>query len=172
MVKFSPSLKHHILTQYQPSSTTHNFSALARLYAIPGGHSTIYRWHERWNGTPQSLEKKHVSGRPRKLSKRQVDRYIRIPIRNKRRRKLAVHCTDLMPSIHSNINKEISLRTIQRYAKRDVGTKLIHTKKKTRHECQCVHVRDILYDKCIVECLLIMICYTFFVCPLSIYRIV
>lgn len=73
---YTPYLKHHILTQYQPYSHTHNFRCLAVQYNIKGGESTIRNWYQQWDGTEASLNRKRVSGRPRILSSTQVQRHV------------------------------------------------------------------------------------------------
>lgn len=139
MGKFTPYLKHHILSQYSSNSTRDTFASLAAQYHIHGGASTICRWMKKWNGTPQSLERKNGSGRKCKLDNRQMNNYIRTPINNKRRGHHAVHYPDLMPTICRKLSTPISLRTIQRYGKDRLGVKLIRTKKKTLHECEYIH---------------------------------
>jgi transposase len=134
MSGFTPKLKHRILQQYQPYSKEHSFSALARHYAVAGGESTIRKWHQQWNGTAASLERKAVSGRPRALNKTQVKNYIRMPIENKRRVHAAVHYTDLLLSVRQKTGKPISLRTVQRRGKEDLGVKQKRSKKRTASE--------------------------------------
>lgn len=134
MGKFTPSLKHHILTQYQPHSRTHNFAALARLYAVKGGESTIRKWHLQWNRTPASLEHKKGAGRPRKLTRTQANNLIHTPIKNKRRAHRAVHYTDLHSSIKQKLGCDISIRSIRVYGKRDFGIKMKTAQKRTATE--------------------------------------
>lgn len=136
MVKFPPYLKHHILTHYQPYSSDNSFASLATRYGVKGGARTIHRWHDVWNGTIQSLERKRGSGRKRVLSKRQVHQYIRMPIQNKRRHHLPVHCPELHSNLEQKTGIQISSRSIRRYSQRDVGARLIPTNKKTAHECE------------------------------------
>lgn len=139
MSSFTPQLKHHILKHYSAHSRDRSFAALARLYAVPGGKQTVQQWHRRWNGSPASLENKARSGRPRALTRRQVNDYIRTPIKNKRRAHAAVHYPDLLPALRQKIGKQISLRTLQRYGKEELGIKLKHTQRRTASECECIH---------------------------------
>jgi len=131
---FTPQLKHHILTQYQPHSRENSFEALARRYAVNGGKTTVKYWHQQWDGTPTSLHRKPVSGRPRLLSSRQVNDYIRTPVRNKNRAHVAISYTQLLPSVQRKSVKQLSLRTLQNYGKRDLGIKMRHSKKRTADE--------------------------------------
>jgi transposase len=135
MSSFTPQLKHHILKHYSVHSRDRSFAALARLYAVPGGKQTVQQWHRRWNGSAASLENKARSGRPRTLTRRQVNDYIRTPIKNKRRAHATVHYPDLLPALRQKIGKQISLRTLQRYGKEELGIKLKHTQRRTASEC-------------------------------------
>lgn len=136
MSVFTPQLKHHILTQYQPHSSDRSFAALARLYGVRGGESTIRKWHRKWDGSVASLQRRVGSGRPRVLSTTQVHHYIRMPIRNKRRQHRAVHYPDLLPSLQQKTGRQISLRLLQLYGRRDAGVKMIHSNMKSEHERQ------------------------------------
>lgn len=136
MTAFPPQLKHHILQQYQPHSHSHSFSSLARAYGVKGGGSTIQKWYHQWNGSVASLQRKAGSGRPRALSKRQVNNYIRAAIKKKRDNHQAVHYSSILPLVQQQTGKQISLRTIQRYGKRDVQAKLKRSVKRTPNECK------------------------------------
>jgi transposase len=136
MTLFTPQLKHHILTQYQPRSRENGFTALARRYNITGGGETVRIWYRHWDGTAGSLERRCGSGRPRLLSRAQVNTLIRTPIRNKNRSHTSVHYTQLLPSVRQKSGTDISLRTLQNYGKRDVEGKGVHTVKITEEQRQ------------------------------------
>jgi hypothetical protein len=80
MPHLSATVKHHILLEYTPRSSTHNFAALACRHAVKGGEEVVRRWHQRWNGTPESLEEQPRSGRPPILTQAEISRHIRAPI--------------------------------------------------------------------------------------------
>ena len=134
MPDFLSSLKHHILRQYQPRSKNLNFRSLADEYDIPGGESTIRKWYRKWDGTATSLDRKPGSGCPRLLNREQVKEFIQQPIKKKRRSHEAIHYTDLMPSIQENLEIPITLRTVRRYGRRDLGVRMKATTKRTAHE--------------------------------------
>lgn len=115
MTNFTLSLKHHILTQYQPFSHIHSFHALARLYNVKGGASTIQKWHRRWDGTAQSLERLEGSGRPRLLSRIELTRHVAPRIRAANRRAEAVHYSTIHASVEAATGRHISQRTLRRY---------------------------------------------------------
>jgi transposase len=136
---FTPELKHHILTQYRPFDHSRSFAALSERYAVKRGRQAVQRWHEKWNGTVASLRRKPGSGRPRTLSSREVNNYIRTPIRNKRRAHAAVHYRDLLPALQQKTGRRISLRTLQRYGKQEVQAKQKRSKKRTADESEYTH---------------------------------
>lgn len=136
MPLFTPQLKHHILTQYQAHSRANSFAALARRYAVAGGGETVRIWHQKWNGSAASLQRKQASGRPRALSRAQVNNLIRTPIKNKNRAHTAVSYPQLLPAVQQKSGRPISLRTLQRYGKRDLGVTMKHSKKRTLAESQ------------------------------------
>lgn len=134
MTDFTPSQKHHILTQYQPRTHGHTFAALAQQYGVKGGKPTIHYWYKQWDGSPSSLHRKAVAGRPRLLTRSQTMNIITQPIQNKRRVHAPVLYTDILSSVQEKSGTMISLRSVQRYGKKEAGIKLKTTKKRTAAE--------------------------------------
>jgi hypothetical protein len=134
MTLFTPKLKHHILKQYEPHSRENSFAALALRYNITGGKRLVKYWFDQWDGSAASLERKQVNGRPRLLSRVQVNNLIRTPIKNKNRSHKAVHYTQLLPSVRLKSGTQIALRTLQNYGMRDAGGMGKHTQKTTEEE--------------------------------------
>jgi hypothetical protein len=137
MSHLSPEARHHILLEYAPHDATRSFAALARRHAVRGGERTIRRWHEQWNGTPQSLQRKEGSGKARTLTTAEVSRHIRAPILAANRAHRAIHYTELLPEVQRKTGKRLSLRTLQQYGKEELGAKQKHTKKRTAEESEC-----------------------------------
>jgi transposase len=131
-----PELKHFILTQYQSKRHGSGFDALAQRYGIAGGGRTIKDWYDRWDGTPDSLKRKPGAGRPRLLSEEEVRQHITTPIRKKNRQSHPVHYRDVLQPLRQNTGKRVSLRTVQRYGKENVGINSKRTIKKTKWECK------------------------------------
>lgn len=94
------------------------------------------RWHERWDRTPASLEEGKSSGRPRVLSKAQVIRHVRVPILAANRAHRAVHYSELLPEVRQKTGSEVSLRSLQRHGKEELGARDKHTKKRTADESE------------------------------------
>jgi hypothetical protein len=136
MSELTPDLKHHILTQYLPSSHDNSFAALAHRYNIKGGKRTIQRWYARWDGTPASLERRAGAGRHRLLSSAQIRDTITLPILNHNRAHRPVHYTELLSSVRTKTGTSVSLPTIQRYGKQIVRARDRSTRSLTAAECQ------------------------------------
>ena len=134
MNHLSSKTKHHILTLYHDNHNNYTFQQLADLHNIKGGSRVIRRWNKQWNGTPQSLERSEGSGRPSVLTAGEVDKYIRMPIRNKNRAHRAVHYPQLLSSIHENTGKTPSLQTVRRIGRNTLSAKQKRTIKRTTAE--------------------------------------
>ena len=134
MKQFTPDQKHSILLEYSPHTTDRSFAALAARHAVAGGRDVVRRWHQRWNGTIASLQRKAVSGRPRVLSARQVQQHVRAPILRANRAHKAVHYPELLQSVRTKTGKQIALRTLQDYGKKELGVKQRRGKKRTADE--------------------------------------
>lgn len=139
MPQFSADAKHAILLEYQPRSRTHSFAALAARHGVVGGKRTVQRWFEQWDGTVRSLQHKKGAGRPRALSRAQVSRDVREPILAANRAHRAVHYTQLLPRAQQASRTNLSLRTLQRYGKQELGVKQKHGTKRTADESEPTH---------------------------------
>jgi transposase len=136
MKHFPPEQKHSILLEYIPRSTTHSFAALAARHGVAGGGNTVQIWHQRWDGTAASLQRKEGGGRPRALNSREVQQHIRTPILRANRAHKVVHYTALLPPLQQKTGKEMSLRTVQRYGKEKLGARQRRGKKRTAEESE------------------------------------
>jgi hypothetical protein len=136
--QLSAEAKHQILLQYQPHSPTHNFSALALRNNIHSGWKTIQRWYKKWDGTPHSLEHRKGAGRPRILSRQDVNRYIRAPILAANRKPKAIHYTSLLPLVEQKTQQKLSIRTLRNYGEKDLHVKDKHTIKRTQDESKSI----------------------------------
>jgi transposase len=144
MDSFTPQHKHKILTHYRAGVRGCGFAALARRFAVKGGAGVIQRWHARWRGTPASLKEKPRTGRPPILSRAEVSRHVRAPLLAANRAHRAVHYTTLLPEVRRKTGKELSLRTLQRTGKEQLGAMQKRSKKRTADESEsaCTHERD------------------------------
>jgi hypothetical protein len=108
--------------------------SLSQQYNIKGGSKTMSRWLQQWDGSPESLERREGSGRHTILTPQEVKDTIQLPIRNKNRSFKPVHYTDLLPSVTQKTGKEISVETIRRIGREQLGVKQKRTKKRTAQE--------------------------------------
>lgn len=151
MPTHSPDFKHFILTQYRPHSPTQSFEALARTAGGGLSATTIARWYSRWDGTPSSLERAPVKGRPRVLTRTQLAQQIARRVKAANRNHTAVHYTSLLPLVRAATDTTVSLRTIQRYGKEEAGIRDKRTKKRTQAErkyAAMVQARLVLSSPC------------------------
>lgn len=136
MHTYTPQHKHTILTHYRAGDRSASFHALAQRFAVRAGASAIRKWYQQWDGTPQSLEAKQRSGRPRVLSRKEVQQHVRAPILRANKAHKAVHYSALLPSVRAKTGKEVSARTLRRYGKEELGAKQRRGKKRTADESE------------------------------------
>jgi hypothetical protein len=134
MPQLSAGAKHHILLEYSPYDRNHSFAALARRHNINGGGAVVRCWHSQWNGTVFSLRRKLGSGRPRILSRAQVQQHVAKPILAANRAHRAISYTQLLPQVRDRTGTNIALRTLQRYGKKEVRARWQHTIKRVMAE--------------------------------------
>ncbi len=142
MSHLSADVKHSILLEYSPRSATHGFAALARRHAVKGGADVVRHWHDRWDGTPASLQRRAGSGKTRILSRAEVSRHVRAPLLAANRAHRAVHYTTLLPSVKAKTGKELSIQTLRRIGKEQLGAKLKRSKKRTAGESESTEAHE------------------------------
>jgi hypothetical protein len=146
MVRHSPDFKHHVLTQYSRNTRGRGFLALAQRHEIRGGPRTVRSWYDRWDGTPLSLTRRPIPGRPRALTRAQAYQYITAPIRRRNRQHLPIHYRELHENAQQQTRRSVSIQTIRRYGHNDAGARLRRTRKRTAKErkhnrtCHSAHV--------------------------------
>jgi hypothetical protein len=94
-------------------------------------------WLQRWDGSDASLERKRGSGRARVLSTAEVSRHVRAPILAANRAHRAIHYTELLPVVRQKTGTAVSLRSLQRYGKEELGGRDKRSKKRTADESEC-----------------------------------
>jgi transposase len=140
MKQFSADVKHSILLEYRPHTTTHSFSALAARHNIGGGERTVRNWFKRWNGIVESLKHKKGYGRPRALTLTHSKQYILTPVIKANRKHHAIHYTQLIAPLQQKLKKKVSIRTIRRYGKEMHQIKGNRTNIRTPWECKYTHI--------------------------------
>ena len=80
MKQYTAEQKHRVLTHYTARRQGETLAQVLSLHGVSASRRAVEKWLHRWDGTPQSLEHRAVSGRPRVLSSRQVQQLVRAPI--------------------------------------------------------------------------------------------
>lgn len=114
---YSPEYKRDVVEYYIQNCSGESFSSTAQKFRIVGGHVTVKRWFDAYDGTLASLAPAFRSGRPRILTDHEVNLIITTPIRRKNRSYQAVKYSDLVPLVEEVTGKIPSLSTIKRYGK-------------------------------------------------------
>jgi hypothetical protein len=138
---FSPQYKQRILGHYRAGVRGAGFQALACRFAVKGGASVVRRWHARWDGTPASLIERHRSGRPCILSRAEVSQHVRAPLLAANRAHRAIHYTTLLPAVRQKTGKQLSIQSLRRIGREQLGAKHKRSKKRTSQESECTAIR-------------------------------
>jgi hypothetical protein len=136
MSQLGAETKHHILLEYSPDDPTRSFAALAERHEIAGGRQTVWLWHQRWDGTAESLERHSGSGRPRILSEEEVQQHVLEPVVAANRAHRPIHYPEVTAGIAAAAAAEPSPRTVRRYGHDECGIRDKHTIKRTEDECE------------------------------------
>jgi hypothetical protein len=108
MPHVSTETKHAILLEYAPHAPSRTFAALAARHSVKGGWRVLQRWHQQWDGTARSLQRKAGSGKQRLLSRAQISRHVRAPILAANRSHRAISYTQLLPAVQAKKKLESS----------------------------------------------------------------
>jgi hypothetical protein len=161
MPQLSAETKHAILLHARSRGANQSLDDVAAVHGVAGGRRTLAKWRRKWDGTPRSLQRKAGSGKQRILSRAQVSQHVRAPILAANRAHRAIHYTTLLPSVREKTRKKVSLRSLQRLGKQELGVKRKHTKKRTADEGKCTREREdapalcaVLRADSLVQCLL------------------
>ncbi len=79
---YDPLFKQRLVEYYLKNQPNVSFRFVANLFQIMGGHKTVRRWFDRYDGTVASLQQKYRSGRPPILNKQQVNKLITKVVRS------------------------------------------------------------------------------------------
>jgi transposase len=139
MKHFTPEQKHEILIEYQPYSRTHSFASLALRHGVDGGGRTVQNWYQRWDGTAASLQQREGAGRPNILTPTEVQHNIQQPIRRSNRLAQQVKYTKIAGLVRQNTGKSVSVQTVRRIGKQQLGASQRRGQKRTAAECKHIH---------------------------------
>ena len=124
--------KQEILQEYQPKVRGKGFKSLGKRYKIKGGHKTIRKWYQKWDGTKESLKKESGGDRRSILSEKEKKTLISGFV-NKRAKKDAADYREVHENIESKTGKKISVKSVRRLGK-ELGAVSKKTKRKSPTE--------------------------------------
>lgn len=139
MPQLTAQQKHDILIHCDSRRSDQTEQEVAALHGVTIGRTTLWEWRQRWNGTPKSLNREPVLGRPRILTPLEVSRHVRAPILAANRAHRAISYTKLLPEVQRKTGKKIALRTLQQAGHEQLNARLKHRIKRTREERQYTH---------------------------------
>jgi hypothetical protein len=142
MKQLTAQQKHDILIHCEHRQQGESEVDIAALHGATVTRETIWKWRQRWNHTPHSLEHKGGAGRPRILTREEVSRHVRAPILAANRSHTAVSSTKILPLVRQKTRKKIALRTLQQVGKEQLQAKSRTTRKRTKEEGQCTHTTN------------------------------
>lgn len=135
----TPEQKHSILTHYTSRRNDESVDSILARHDVKVSRRSVYAWLKQWDGTVASLKRASVSGRPRALSSGQVKRHVATRIRSCNRSGRPVRYSRLLPVVQTATGQQLSLRTLQRYGKEELGAKQTRGKKRTADEGTHTH---------------------------------
>lgn len=129
--------KHDILVHIRDRRGSEQPEEVAARHGVTASRRTVYSWLQQWDGTPRSLERKAGSGKARILSAAEVQRHVRAPILAANRAARPVHYPSLLSSVRQKTGKQVSIQTLRRYGRQELGAKQKRGKKRTADEREC-----------------------------------
>lgn len=136
MIRLTAQQKHDILVHIRNRRNDENPVTVAAQYGVILDRKTVWRWQQKWTGTPQSLEHRRGAGRSPILTPVQVTRYIHRPILAANRSHRAINYPKIHQLVQEKTGKSISLRTIQSIGHDKLHARKILSRKRTRDECK------------------------------------
>jgi transposase-like protein len=116
--RYSPEWKQSVLEECEPGTLHAGFAALARRHHI-SDRSLVQKWYKRWDGTKESLEKKTRPNRERKLTEEESAEHVLGVVEQCNREGRVAHYDAVQKKVKHATGKDVSLRTLRRYGKRD-----------------------------------------------------
>lgn len=127
---YSNDYKQRVVAYYNSHHRTQSLADVATLFDVKGGKTTVFRWVKRGGDQSQRVR----SGRPRILTTRESNRYIRDKVLYRNRRNEVIKYNEIVDTIREKTDKQVSTRTVQRYGRR-MGIKQKRTVARTAVEC-------------------------------------
>jgi transposase-like protein len=114
--QYTPEFKQRVVKEYRAGESGSGAKALAGRHSIRGGHRTVMQWVRRYNGKRSSLAKRTKPNRERILTHYEAARFIRNPMLIAHKKRQLVVASALHPKVVKGTGKQISVRSVRRYA--------------------------------------------------------
>ena len=114
--QYSPHLIQVILKEYKKGVRGQGFQALANKYNIKGGAKLIKCWHEKWDGSENSLKKRSGGDRRSILTPQEKKRHIGDFVTKKSKIE-AVNYREVSANVEKKTGRTPSPRTVRRWKK-------------------------------------------------------
>lgn len=134
MKQITPEVKHSILSHYTSPNNTQTLALILSLHQVNASRQAVESWRKTWDGSVESLKHRGGAGRPRILTKREVTRYIKRPIRDANRSSKCIRYSRVAQSVREKTGKGVSDRTIRRIGKEQLGGRKTRGRKRTAEE--------------------------------------
>jgi len=129
--QYSSTFKQKVLEKYCPGIIGRGFKSLAKRFKIQGGHKLIMYWYRSWDGNVRSLDHRKKGSRRPCLSNEEVKRHILNSVVSANTAGKSIRYEMVQKDVQKCLNREISLRTIQRYGKEKCGIRSKTTRELT-----------------------------------------
>ena len=104
---YDPLFKQRVIEYYLKNRSNVSLRFVSDIFQIKGGHKTVKRWFDRYDGTIASLQQRPRSGRPPILNQRQVGQLIVDTVRSHNRLAHVVHYPEIARCINQKIDCNI-----------------------------------------------------------------
>jgi transposase len=130
---YDPSFKQRVLEWYEEQDPKPSWRAVAEHWRVKSENS-VRQWYADWDGTVESLARKHGGGRKRKLTEEESKAHIKDFVIEKNREGKAVCYADAQKRVKEETGKDVSVRTVRRYGLKDHGLTYKWTTRKLKIE--------------------------------------
>lgn len=112
--------KLRVISEYQPGVRGHGFAAVAERFGVEH-KSVVRKWVSQYNGTKESLTKQTRPNNKRKMTLEESEEHINKFVAKKNKAGEAVDYGMVKKEVKEQLDKDVSLRTLQRYGHEDHG---------------------------------------------------
>ncbi|CAF4043128.1 unnamed protein product [Rotaria sp. Silwood1] len=115
---YEASFKQCIIEYYLQNQPNVSFRSVAKVFHIHGGHATVKRWFNKYDGTILSLQQQKCSRRPPILNQEQIDQFITRVVRSHNHMPCSINYNKTTYLIRQKTKSNISVRRVQHCGRR------------------------------------------------------